>query len=397
MPVVDKIQSLYQGRPVSIKEPDTLVPIKFLDTYEELEHWAPFAYTAHVDSYPGSPAFSVSTFRQLCLLSVILGEILSSIYTERSPNTSPEALSTRLQDINRKLTAWREKLPDHLAFSPTKTTFTPPPHVMSLHALYNVLTILLHRPFVTDGHLYNTSRAISVSSFKTCATAADNIVELLCAYDKAFSVQKAPYLISYATYVAATIHARIAAKQGAESHAHSNLMVCLGVFRENQETNWAVRRANAVVQNLMKRLGLDVPDLSIVDRPNAATHNSDDTASGQSLEQEESFQSPDIDSILESFIREQENTQVLQAVPQARTQLDDMATTTPARVYGPFPGASGTYTSERNPVLVQEHLYRSLQSQYPQAADAPTTVDDLLYGLNGSALDNFAFLDWEAM
>lgn len=117
---------------MSIKESDTLVPIKFLDTYEELEHWAPFAYTAQIDSYPGSPAFSVSTFRQLCLLSVILGEILSSIYTERSSNTSPGDLSSRLQDIHQKLTAWRDNLPDHLRFTPAKTTFTPPPHVMSL-------------------------------------------------------------------------------------------------------------------------------------------------------------------------------------------------------------------------------------------------------------------------
>lgn len=130
--VVDKIQSLYQGRPVSIKESDTLVPIKFLDTYEELEHWEPFAYTAQTGSYPGSPSFSVSTFRQLCLLSVILGEILSSIYTERSSNTSPGDLSTRLQNIHQKLTSWREDLPDHLRFDPTRTSFTPPPHVMSL-------------------------------------------------------------------------------------------------------------------------------------------------------------------------------------------------------------------------------------------------------------------------
>ena len=130
--VVDKIQSLYQGRPVSIKESDTLVPIKFLDTYEELEHWAPFAYTAQTDSYPGSPAFSVSTFRQLCLLSVILGEILGSIYTERSSKTSPGDLSSRLQDIHQKLIAWRDNLPDHLRFTPAKATFTPPPHVMSL-------------------------------------------------------------------------------------------------------------------------------------------------------------------------------------------------------------------------------------------------------------------------
>ena len=142
-PVVDKIQSLYQGRPVSIKESDTLVPIKFLDTYEELEHWAPFAYTAQTDSYPGSPAFSVSTFRQLCLLSVILGEILSSIYTERSSNTSPGDLSSRLQNIHQKLTAWRDNLPDHLRFTPAKAAFTPPPHVMSLQYVPRTLACLL--------------------------------------------------------------------------------------------------------------------------------------------------------------------------------------------------------------------------------------------------------------
>lgn len=115
-----------------MKESDTLVPIKFLDTYEELEHWAPFAYTAQTDSYPGSPAFSVSTFRQLCLLSVILGEILTSIYTERSTKTSPGDLSTKLQSIHGKLTAWRKALPEHLIFNASKPAFIPPPHVMSL-------------------------------------------------------------------------------------------------------------------------------------------------------------------------------------------------------------------------------------------------------------------------
>ncbi|KAJ8119080.1 hypothetical protein OPT61_g70 [Boeremia exigua] len=384
--VVDKIQSLYQGRPVSIKESDTLVPIKFLDTYEELEHWAPFAYTAQTNSYPGSPSFSVSTFRQLCLLSVILGEILSSIYTERSSKTSPGDLSSKLQSIHQKLVSWLQSLPDHLTFTPNKTSFIPPPHVMSLHALYNVLTILLHRPFVTDGHLYNTSRAISVSSLKTCASAADNIVELMRAYDKAFSVRKAPYLISYATYVAATIHARIAAKTGADSHAHGNLVVCLGVFRENQETNWAVRRANAVVQNLMKRLGLEIPDIDL-----AASQDDADTSS-QSIEQVESLQTPDIDGILESFIREQENAQSSQPIPHLNTQSANMAANAPAQSSGPLQDATAVYTDERNTIQIQEQ-HGSLQ--YLQPVEGFMTVDDLLYGLNGSALDNFAFLDWD--
>lgn len=131
--VVDKIQSLYQGRPVSIKESDTLVPIKFLDTYEELEQWAPFAYTSQPSgAYLGSPAYSVSTFKQLCLLSTILGDILSSIYTERSFNKSPEDLASKLQNMHEKLTSWRNNLPSHLVFNAKNTPTTPPPHVLSL-------------------------------------------------------------------------------------------------------------------------------------------------------------------------------------------------------------------------------------------------------------------------
>lgn len=167
--------------------------------------------------------------------------------------------------------------------------------------MYNVLMILLHRPFVADGHLYNTSRAISVNSFMSCATAADDIVQLLRAYDKAFSVRRAPYLISYATYVAATIHARIAAKRGPGSHAHSSLEACLAVFRENQETNWAVRRANAIVQNLMKRLGVATPSLdeTQIDRDtNGSSHaNTPDATSSRSMGREPSLQSLDISTL----------------------------------------------------------------------------------------------------
>lgn len=236
-----------------------------------------------------------------------------------------------------------------------------------------------------------------MSSFKTCAIAADNIVDLIRAYDRAFSVRKAPYLISYATYVAATIHARIAAKRGADSHAHTNLVACLAIFRENQETNWAVRRANGVVQNLMKRLGLEVPDL---EKTNASTNNSADTVSSQSIEQEESLQTPDIDGIIESFIREQENAQMLQAGQQThgRPQTIEMAPAAPMQhPYGSGTETQGPYTDERNGIPMQEYPYGAAQGQYPQQLEGPMTVDDLLYGLNGSALDSYAFLDWEPM
>ncbi|KAG6014919.1 hypothetical protein E4U54_004636 [Claviceps lovelessii] len=124
--------------------------------------------------------------------------------------------------------------------------------------MHNVLIILLHRPFVADGHLYNTSRSMLVDSFMKCATAAYNICNILRAYHRSFSIRHAPYLISYATYVAATILVRIAAKGRTESTVYGNLATCLTVFKENQETNFAVRKAAMVIEKLMKRLGVVV-------------------------------------------------------------------------------------------------------------------------------------------
>jgi len=129
---VDKIQSLYQGRPASLKESDTLVPIKFLDTYEEFENWRPFAYSVHSTHYPGSPAYSVSTFTALCRLSVVMSDILSCIYAERAFDQSSAQLSTVLESLNTKLAAWKNSLPAHLNFDPNKSTQIPPPHRLSL-------------------------------------------------------------------------------------------------------------------------------------------------------------------------------------------------------------------------------------------------------------------------
>jgi hypothetical protein len=270
--------------------------------------------------------------------------------------------------------------------------------------MYNVLMILLHRPFVADGHLYSTSRAISVNSFMSCATAADDIVQLLRAYDKAFSVRKAPYLISYATYVAATIHARIAAKRGPGSHAHSSLEACLAVFRENQETNWAVRRANAIVQNLMKRLGVATPTLdeTQIDRDNSgSSHTSTpDTFSSRAMGREPSLQSLDIEGIIQSYVREreQESSHLAQTGLPGRIISSDA--TAPIQTLWLYPttdtpGASsisGQHDASNIPYDQNgSWLYQGQQQLFGEGPD------DLLYGFNGSALDSFPSLDWDTM
>lgn len=265
--------------------------------------------------------------------------------------------------------------------------------------------ILLHRPFVADGHLYNTSRAISVNSFMACATSADDIVQLLRTYDKAFSVRRAPYLISYATYVAATIHARIAARRGPGSQAHSSLETCLAVFRENQETNWAVRRANAIVQNLMKRLGVTTrnPNDAQIDRnTGGGSHSSTpDVTAGRSMGREPSLQSLDIDGIIQSFVREreQETANSAQMGPPGNTNFSNANVSLPPQwpyATAEMPSAAAHAGSHETGNAAYDNngswMYQGQQQLFGESA---FSADDLLYGFNSSDLDKFPMLNWD--
>lgn len=295
--------------------------------------------------------------------------------------------------------------------------------------MYNVLRILLHRPFVADGHLYGTLRDISVKSFMTCASAADRIVTLLRAYDCAFAVARAPYLISYACYVAATIHVRIAAKRGADSEAHNNLATCLAIFNRNRETNEAIRRAQHIIQGLMKRLGVPQPQPEYIanwsgkdelaargitgplpqvmsnavdDGRRSQSGSRDQQASGLNPQEDHFSRSrnvpdgaledvasvspavgwSDIDSIIQSFVR----------APDAASQGVDLAY--------PFPGNAAESHAMDAPMQRAPNIntVRAQQYTYPEPdygawpagmAYGSVSIDDMLFGLNGAALDSF--------
>ncbi|KAL2075144.1 hypothetical protein VTL71DRAFT_86 [Oculimacula yallundae] len=385
--VVDKIQSLYQGRPVSIQEVDVRTPILFQDQYEELEHWQPFAYPEN-QKYQGSPAYSVSTFTELCKLSVIMNSILNIVYGVKSTKMAPDLLAGDLERMHEELESWKTALPEHLAFDPSiPEQAVPPPHVLSLHSMYNVLLILLHRPFVSEGHLHSTSRSIPANSFVVCAQAATRIVQLLRIYERTFSIRHAPYLIAYATYVSATIHVRIAAQLGPGSDSYAYLRTCLSVFVKNQETNWAARRAQSVIVSLMKKMHIEL-DASEELTPSAhpSTESSDNgpgtmappmstgqidnlDASGGAygaphFQNHDHIVDLDMDAIINSFINAQ-NPSPEEFVPRQTPRSD------------------GTFHDPRFHPQDEGWNMMSLPIEGP--------YDDALFGFNGAALDGSYF------
>ncbi len=210
--VSDKLQSLYLGRPAAINLRDSHVSRDFLDTLEEQELYVPYVDPKYPSSQPassfaGTPIYSVSTFQQLCLLSKIMTKIINTFYVV---GARPRNAQASLQLVDNALQAWRENLPAHLDFQPqhmqSNLSACPPPNCLNVHALYHSLIILLHRPFISDGHLRSTSTP--ALSWGRCTSAARHITSIALAWKNAFGLRGAPYLLSYAIYVACTIHVR---------------------------------------------------------------------------------------------------------------------------------------------------------------------------------------------
>jgi hypothetical protein len=128
--------------------------------------------------------------------------------------------------------------------------------------MYNSLVILLHRPFASDGHLQSASLSAASDAFNLCTTAALEIHKTLQLYQEHFRMMSAPYFISYATYVSATIHVRIAAQRQPDSEAHKCLQNCLDALTKLGIRCRAPAKTRRILQGLMNRLKLDVNSAS---------------------------------------------------------------------------------------------------------------------------------------
>jgi hypothetical protein len=202
--VCDKLQSLYLGRPMAIHVRDSRVTQQFLDMYEEMELYAPVNPGAYSTTHC-IPMHSVSTFRQLCELSKIMTTIIDTFYIIGATISNAQ---NSLQTVEAALHHWKDSLPSELDFQPwdLSKTVSQPPNIMVLHSLYHTLVILLHRPFISDGHM--RAAGSPFQSWERCSEASRYISHIVRAFKNAFSLSSAPYVLGYTVYVSCTIHVR---------------------------------------------------------------------------------------------------------------------------------------------------------------------------------------------
>ncbi|KAJ5924985.1 nitrogen assimilation transcription factor NirA [Penicillium verhagenii] len=257
--ICDKLQSLYFGRPFTLQLRDARVSRDFKDTFEENELWTPYIDPQVPNNdqvYPSYPTriYSVSVFQHLCSLSKIMTIIIDRFYVV---GASGDEARKHLDIIDQRLTTWYRKLPPNLRFEPwveneqERCTMAAPNNIILL-TTFNALIILLHRPFIITGHSQSTESP--AHSWERCITAARNITSLALAYRSAYSLRRANYMLSYAVYVACTIHARNPSTKDITRRGDvtSPLTICLRCLDELAIPNCGVSAPARIIRRLME-------------------------------------------------------------------------------------------------------------------------------------------------
>jgi hypothetical protein len=72
-------------------------------------------------------------------------------------------------------------------------------------AVWQTMIILVYRPFVELGHLRDPGGEVAERAWQKCTKAADTMSDILRTHNETLGFRRAPFLISYCAYIAATI------------------------------------------------------------------------------------------------------------------------------------------------------------------------------------------------
>ncbi|KAE8383913.1 hypothetical protein BDV26DRAFT_251027 [Aspergillus bertholletiae] len=260
----DKFQSLYFGRPPALTATGIEPSRALLDTYEEHENWTPYpdpkdSRTPASACYFPQPAFTISTFDSLIDIALIMADVIEHLYSPRVRLLSKHEALRETKRIQNCLELWKTSLPKHLVYDP-KYDHPPPAHRFYPLMAFHMLHILLHRPFLPEGHLRHFLLDESKPR-RVCMSAAIQIYELAKAYRSAFTLRRAPYMFSYCLFSAASVIPFTS--DGDEAHVHVSrtavAMFFWGALKELQNgANFGLTKPMMLIRSLFERFGLEL-------------------------------------------------------------------------------------------------------------------------------------------
>ncbi|KAF5693641.1 regulatory protein [Fusarium denticulatum] len=173
----DKTLSLYLGRTPSLPEPPKWDPA--LPDEPETELWPPYPIPDDeaIQNYQPRPSHLLLCFAYTCNISLIINDILFSIYG----NKRTKDVLDFVQTTRERLLSWRSSLPPALHVDYQAQT-CPPTHFVA------------QQPFLNNP-----------ACWKACQEASQCVEQLLQLLETTFGFQRFTYIMAYCTYTAATV------------------------------------------------------------------------------------------------------------------------------------------------------------------------------------------------
>ncbi|KAH8883290.1 hypothetical protein GQ53DRAFT_798336 [Thozetella sp. PMI_491] len=257
--VGDKFQSLFLGRAPAMPQSAGKVSREYLDSYEELEEWSPYIdpaaepFDTTVPPYRKRPSYALSTFHSLLKLCDIASRIIETLYSIKSADTAETILLQQRDEIRWELSQWRENMPAWLQFDPTKDA-TPPPHQITPHTTYWTLIILTEQAFLNRGRFkFTLNEPSQHEANQKCIHAALQIWKLVQAYKEAFTLRRAQYGVSYATYCAVLVMLQ-QTRQDCDDYMECIRFFWHALLEYQRGCNFGLKRPLRLLRSLMRRL-----------------------------------------------------------------------------------------------------------------------------------------------
>ncbi|KAK0443809.1 fungal-specific transcription factor domain-containing protein [Armillaria borealis] len=168
--MLDRLLSLYLGRPVMMQEEDFDLepPIECDDEYWDIGTDGEVYFCQ-----PADKPSKISYFNAQIRLSGIMSVVARNLYSIKKGRDMLGLAEKDDQhivaDIDSSMNAWMNSIPDHLRWDPDNNNTTFFYQSAVLYSTYYMLQIHIHRPFLrTDSPLSEPSLAISTTAARSC-------------------------------------------------------------------------------------------------------------------------------------------------------------------------------------------------------------------------------------
>ncbi|KAK0184811.1 fungal-specific transcription factor domain-containing protein, partial [Armillaria mellea] len=168
---LDRLLSLYEGRPIMMQEEDFDVelPVECDDEYWDIRSDGEVRFC-----HPGNKPSKISYFNAQIGLSGIMSVIVRNLYSIKKGQDKlglPRKDGNRIvSEIDSSMNAWMNSIPDHLRWDPDREKKLFLYQSVVLYNTYHMLQIYTHRPFLRPGSSISTpSLVISTMAARSCS------------------------------------------------------------------------------------------------------------------------------------------------------------------------------------------------------------------------------------